>query len=147
MNVMLRTAGLALLAAALLCWFGQDTALARSTRSAIETAQAAPAPPPRAPAAAPRPPGAASSPPGSTAIVPSAAPRAPGGASSAPAAGSSITDVEIERTIAIWAQQMNMKPDQLIEVYARSGKDINELKRHIRAYIAERRRTEPWWQP
>jgi len=42
---------------------------------------------------------------------------------------------------------MNMKPDQLIEVYARSGKDINELKRHIRAYIVEQRRTRPWWQP
>ena len=161
MNVMVSTAGPALLAAAILCWSGQNTALAQSTRNVIELAQAAPAPaapdptaaPRRAPAAAPRPPGGASGAPAAAprspgaSGAPAAAPRPPAAAPGAPAVGNEISDVEVERTIAIWAQQMNMKPDQLIEVYARSGKDINQLKRHIRAYIVERRRTEPWWQP
>src|SRR5215470_17583084 len=110
MNVMVSTAGLALLAAALLCWSGQNTALAQSTRNVIELAQAAPAPAPpdptaaprRAPAAAPRSPGAAPGAPGAASSAPSTAPRAP-------AAGNEISDVEVERTIAIWAQQMNMK--------------------------------------
>jgi hypothetical protein len=72
--------------------------------------------------------------------VPAPAPRVP-------SPGKAISDVEVDRVIAIWAQQMKMTPDQLVEVYKRSGKDVSELRRNVRAYIAEQRRTRPWWQP
>jgi|SRR5215468_9217999 len=106
MNVMVSTAGLALLAAALLCWPGQDLALAQSTRSEIQRAQAA-----------------------------------PGGR--AAAGDVEVSDTEIDQTIALWASRMKMTPEQLIEVYRRSGKNVSELRQHVRATLAEQKRAKP----
>jgi hypothetical protein len=35
-----------------------------------------------------------------------------------------------------------MKPEQLIEVYTRSGKSVGELKQHIRSHLAEQKRRQ-----
>jgi Bacterial trigger factor protein (TF) C-terminus len=66
---------------------------------------------------------------------------APGGR--AAAADVEVSDAEVEQTIALWAKRMNMTPEQLIEVYRRSGKTVGELKQHVRATLAGQKRAKP----
>jgi hypothetical protein len=63
-------------------------------------------------------------------------------ATGAQVTGEQISDAEVEQTIAVWAKRMNMRPEQLIEVYTRSGKSAGELKQHIRSHLAEQKRRQ-----